>query len=297
MVTIKKKRKEGRILRGIFFTIILLVDLVILYPILNVVAVSFSSYAQYTANPMMIIPKGFNLDSYVKVFQDANILTGYGNTIFITVAGSILGVTITVLAAYSLSKNNLKGKKVIMPLILFTMFFSGGMIPSYFLMRDLHLLDTRIALILPGCISAYNLILVKNFMESLPASLMEAAEIDGATEPQILSKIVVPLSKPIISVIFLFVAVGYWNSYFNAILYTKTRAKWTLQLVIREIIMSAQSLQNATDGNLAEQGMNAIPPIMLQYASIVVAMVPILCVYPFVQRYFQEGIMLGAVKG
>lgn len=297
MVTIKKKRKEGRILRGIFFTIILLVDLVILYPILNVVAVSFSSYAQYTANPMMIIPKGFNLDSYVKVFQDANILTGYGNTIFITVAGSILGVTITVLAAYSLSKNNLKGKKVIMPLILFTMFFSGGMIPSYFLMRDLHLLDTRIALILPGCISAYNLILVKNFMESLPASLMEAAEIDGATEPQILGKIVVPLSKPIISVIFLFVAVGYWNSYFNAILYTKTRAKWTLQLVIREIIMSAQSLQNATDGNLAEQGMNAIPPIMLQYASIVVAMVPILCVYPFVQRYFQEGIMLGAVKG
>lgn len=297
MVTIKKKRKEGRISRGIFFTIILLVDLVILYPILNVVAVSFSSYAQYTANPMMIIPKGFNLDSYVKVFQDANILTGYGNTIFITVAGSILGVTITVLAAYSLSKNNLKGKKVIMPLILFTMFFSGGMIPSYFLMRDLHLLDTRIALILPGCISAYNLILVKNFMESLPASLMEAAEIDGATEPQILSKIVVPLSKPIISVIFLFVAVGYWNSYFNAILYTKTRAKWTLQLVIREIIMSAQSLQNATDGNLAEQGMNAIPPIMLQYASIVVAMVPILCVYPFVQRYFQEGIMLGAVKG
>lgn len=297
MVTIKKKRKEGRILRGIFFTIILLVDLVILYPILNVMAVSFSSYAQYTANPMMIIPKGFNLDSYVKVFQDANILTGYGNTIFITVAGSILGVTITVLAAYSLSKNNLKGKKVIMPLILFTMFFSGGMIPSYFLMRDLHLLDTRIALILPGCISAYNLILVKNFMESLPASLMEAAEIDGATEPQILSKIVVPLSKPIISVIFLFVAVGYWNSYFNAILYTKTRAKWTLQLVIREIIMSAQSLQNATDGNLAEQGMNAIPPIMLQYASIVVAMVPILCVYPFVQRYFQEGIMLGAVKG
>lgn len=297
MVTIKKKRKEGRILRGIFFTIILLVDLVILYPILNVVAVSFSSYAQYTANPMMIIPKGFNLDSYVKVFQDANILTGYGNTIFITVAGSILGVTITVLAAYSLSKNNLKGKKVIMPLILFTMFFSGGMIPSYFLMRDLHLLDTRIALILPGCISAYNLVLVKNFMESLPASLMEAAEIDGATEPQILSKIVVPLSKPIISVIFLFVAVGYWNSYFNAILYTKTRAKWTLQLVIREIIMSAQSLQNATDGNLAEQGMNAIPPIMLQYASIVVAMVPILCVYPFVQRYFQEGIMLGAVKG
>lgn len=297
MVTIKKKRKEGRISRGIFFTIILLVDLVILYPILNVVAVSFSSYAQYTANPMMIIPKGFNLDSYVKVFQDANILTGYGNTIFITVAGSILGVTITVLAAYSLSKNNLKGKKVIMPLILFTMFFSGGMIPSYFLMRDLHLLDTRIALILPGCISAYNLILVKNFMESLPASLMEAAEIDGATEPQILGKIVVPLSKPIISVIFLFVAVGYWNSYFNAILYTKTRAKWTLQLVIREIIMSAQSLQNATDGNLAEQGMNAIPPIMLQYASIVVAMVPILCVYPFVQRYFQEGIMLGAVKG
>lgn len=297
MVSKSRKKESGAFTRGVFLVIIILFDLAVLYPILNVVAVSFSSYAEYTANPTMLIPRGFNLDSYIKVFQNKSIWTSYGNTIYITVVGTVLGVTITALAAYSLSKKNLKGKKILMPLILFTMFFSGGMIPSYFLMRGLHLLDTRTALILPGCMSAYNLILVKNFFESLPESLMEAAEIDGASEPQIFSKIVIPLSKPIISVITLFTAVGYWNSYFNAILYTKSQSKWTLQLVLREIIMSADILENSTGGNLAEQGVNAVPAVMLQYAAIVVAMVPILCVYPFIQKYFQEGIMMGAVKG
>lgn len=293
----KRKKDSGCITRGVFLIVIVLFNIAVLYPIVNVVAVSFSSYAEYTANPMLLIPRNFNLKSYIKVFQNKSIWSGYGNTIYITIAGTLLGVAITVLAAYSLSKKNLKGKKVIMPLILFTMFFSGGMIPSYFLMRGMHLLDTRTALIIPGCISAYNLILVKNFFESLPDSLIEAAEIDGASEPKILWSIVIPLSKPIVSVITLFTAVGYWNSYFNAILYTKSQSKWTLQLILREMIMSADLLQNSTGGNLAEQGMNTIPPIMLQYAAIVVAMVPILCIYPFIQKYFQGGIMMGAVKG
>ena len=297
MVKMIGKKESGRTARYIFFFIVLLLDLAVLYPILNVLAVSFSSYAEYSANPMMVIPRGLNLHSYMKVFQNKSIWTGYANTLWITFAGTVLGVTVTVLAAYSLSKKKLKGKNVVMPIILFTMFFSGGMIPSYFLMRGLHLLDTRTALIIPGCILAYNLILVKNFFESLPESLMEAAEMDGASEPQILGRVVVPLSKPIISVIVLFTAVGYWNSYFNAILYTKSQSKWTLQLVLREIIMAANTMANATGGNLAEQNAEAVPAVMLQYASIVVAMVPILCVYPFIQKYFQEGIMMGAVKG
>lgn len=291
-------RREGDvILRMVFFLIILLVDFAVLYPVLNVVAVSFSSYTGYAQYPMTIIPRDFSLEAYRQVIQHKGIWIGYRNTIMITVAGTLIGIVATVMAGYALSKKNLKGKKLIMPLILFTMFFSGGMLPQYFLMKGLGLLDTLAALFLPGCVSAYNLILVKNFIESLPESLLEAAQIDGASEPGILGRIVVPLSKPIISVIMLFLAVGYWNSYFNAILYSRSQSKWTVQLFLREIIMTAETLQKSTGGNLAEMGTGAIPAIMLQYATIVVVMVPILCVYPFIQKYFQGGIMLGAVKG
>lgn len=294
----KKWKREGDILPRIcFFLIIILIDIAVLYPVLNVISVSFSTYAGYMKNPMMILPEEFSLGAYRQVLEYRLIWSGYKNTIIVTVAGTLIGTVMTVLAAYALSKKTLKGRNIIMPLILFTMFFSGGMIPNYFLMKDLKLLDTLPALFLPGCVSAYNLILVKNFIESLPQSLLEAAEIDGATHPQILTKIVAPLSKPIISVIVLFLAVGYWNNYFNAILYSRSQSKWTLQLVLREIIMQASSLQTAAGGNLAEVGTNAVPAIMLQYSAIVVAMVPILCVYPFIQKYFQSGIMLGAVKG
>lgn len=207
--------------RYFFFLIILLLDIVVLYPILNVVAVSFSEYTEYVKNPMMIIPHEFSLKAYQQVLKYKMIWTGYKNTIFITVVGVTIGVFLSAMAAYPLSKKNLKGRKIFMTFILITMFFSGGMIPSYFLMKNLHLIDTMAALIIPGCISAYYMILIKNFYESLPKSLMEAAKLDGATEPQVLFKIVIPLSKPIISVIALFLTVNYWNNYFNAILYAR----------------------------------------------------------------------------
>lgn len=295
---LRKMRREGDILpRCIFFVIILLIDLAVLYPILNVVSVSLSTYPSYTRNPTMIFPQEFSLNAYKQVIESSSIWTGYRNTIIVTLCGTLIGIIATVLAAYALSKKSLKGRNVLMALILFTMFFSGGMIPQYFLVKNLKLLDTFAALFLPGCVSAYNLILVKNFIESLPDSLLEAAEIDGATQPQILIKIIVPLSKSIISVIILFLAVGYWNNYFNAILYARSQSIWPLQLVLREIIMRASSLQQAAGGNIAEADTNMVPAIMLQYSAIVVSMVPILCVYPFIQKYFQGGIMLGAVKG
>jgi len=290
-----KVKENGKLTRFIFFLVIVVFDILVLFPILNVIAVSFSSYASYSENPTMIFPKQITLQTYKTVFATAKIWTGYQTTIIITVAGTIIGVVLTVITAYSLSKPYLKGRKIIMPLILFTMFFNGGMIPNYFLIKWLNLYDTRTALILPGCLTAYNVILMKNFFESLPQSLMEAAKIDGASEPKVLFKIVIPLSKPIVSVITLFLAVGYWNNYFNGILYIKTQAKWPLQLVLREIITAADSLKQSTGGNLAEAG-TAVPAIMLQYASIVVTMVPILCVYPFIQKYFEKGIMMGAVK-
>ena len=293
----KKVKEGGKLTRGLFFLIILLFDAAVLYPVLNVIAVSLSTYGGYLKNPSMIFPSEFSLQAYTTVLETKKIWTGYQTTLIVTLTGTVIGVLVTILTAYALSKKNLKGRSVIMTLILITMFFSGGMLPNYFLMRSLGLLDSLLALILPGCLSAYNIILVKNFFESLPQSLIEAAEIDGATEPQILSKVVIPLSKPIISVITLFLAVGYWNNYFNGILYIKSTSKWPLQLVLREIIMAASSMQQATGGNLAESGGTQVPVIMLQYASIVVAMVPILCIYPFVQKYFEKGIMMGAVKG
>lgn len=295
---ISNKIKEGgKISKILFFLLILLFDIAILYPVFNVISVSFSSYSSYIKNPSMIFPHDFSLQAYTSVFASKTIWTGYQTTIIVTMLGTLIGVLLTILTAYALSKKQLKGRNIIMTLILFTMFFNGGMIPNYFLMKSLHLLDTRVALFIPGCLTAYNIILVKNFFESLPVSLIEAAEIDGATEPQILGRLIIPLSKPIISVITLFLAVGYWNNYFNGILYIKTRSKWPLQLVLREIITAANSIQQSTGGNLAESGGTKIPAVMLQYASIVVAMVPILCIYPFIQKYFEKGIMMGAVKG
>ncbi len=291
-----KKRKKLSWERTLFFLIILLLDMIVLYPILNVIAVSFSEYTEYVKKPMMILPHSFSLKAYQQVFEYKMIWTGYKNTIFITVVGAATGVFFSAMAAYPLSKKDLKGRKFFMTFILITMFFNGGMIPRYFLVKNLHLIDTMAALILTSCISAYYIILIKNFYESLPQSLIEAARLDGATEPQVLFKIVIPLSKPIISVITLFLSVNYWNSYFNAILFSRSQEKWTLQLALREIIMASSSALQAAGGNFAEMDTQMLPSIMLQYASIVVVMLPILCVYPFIQKYFQVGMMMGAVK-
>lgn len=295
---VQSRRRDEDFVPRLFITLfVVLVDAVMLYPIINVISISLSSYTGYLENPVMLLPTDFSLAAYNQVFQYSLMLTGYGVTLFVTICGTVLGVLLTILTAYPLSRKQFRGKGLFMGLILFTMFFSGGMIPSFLLVKSIGLLDTIWSLILPGCLSAYNVILVRNFFSSLPDSLIEAAEIDGANEPFILFRIVVPLSKPIISTILLFVAVGYWNSYFSAILYIRSRELWPLQLVLREIIMSATAMNQSTGGNLAEMGNAAVQPIMLQYASIVVAMVPILCIYPCLQKYFEKGIMMGAVKG
>lgn len=280
----------------LFLLLILLLDAIVLYPILNVIAVSFSEYSEYVKHPTMIIPHDFSLKAYREVLKENTIWDGFKVTLQVTVIGTLGGLFFSIMAAYSLSKKNLRGRKIFTLFMLITMFFNGGMIPSYFLMKGLGLIDTMAALILPSCISAYYIILIKNFFESMPASLLEAAKLDGASEPQILFRIVVPLSKPIIAVIGLFLAVNYWNNYYNALLYTRSQDMWTLQLALREIIMKASTLQQNAGGNLAEMGGTSLPTIMLQYASIVVVMVPMLCIYPFIQKYFQTGIMIGAVK-
>ena len=244
---------------------------------------------------MMIFPKNFTLDAVKEVFRNPLVLSGYGNTIFITLVGTLLDLVLLTLVAYPLSRSGFRGKKIFMSLIIFTMLFNGGLIPNFYLIRSLHLLDTRWALIFPRLLSAFNIILLINFFQSLPVSLLEAAKLDGAGEWKVLYQIVLPLSKPIMATLALFVAVGYWNSFFEAIMYIRATDRWTLQLVLREIVMSSNTQMLQTGGNLAELGKTTSES--LKYATLIVAIVPIMCVYPFLQKYFTQGVMVGAVKG
>lgn len=274
------------------YSVVTLICIIMLYPFLNVIAVAFSEYTEYLKNPLMILPSGFTLSAFKFVLKEGQVIVSYGNTIFVTVMGVLIGLTLITLMAYPLSRLHLKGRGIIMNIVIFSMMFSGGMIPNYYLVRSLGLIDSLWAVILPGAFSAYNMILMKNFLEALPDSLMEAASIDGASEPCILFKIALPLCKPILATLCLFIAVQYWNSYFTAMLYIRDRTKWTLQLVLREIVLA-----NVQNGNNDPAQENYIVSISIKYASLLVVMLPIMLVYPFLQKYFVKGVMIGAVKG
>lgn len=278
------------------YLLITLISLLMLYPFLNVLAVSVSSYAAFVDNPMRIWPKDFSIEAYTQIMKHAVLWSSYRNTIIVTVLGVAFSLLLYILTAYPLSKKILRGRNMFMLFILFTMLFNGGIIPNYLLMRELGLIDTLAALILPALFSGFNVILMKTFMEYIPEELEEAAQIDGASVPYILFRIVVPLSKPIIATLSLFVAVAYWNNFFNAILYIRDVAKWPIQLFLREIVEGAK-LQSIAGDNSVESGLVNITPVTLQYATIILVTLPIICVYPFLQKYFVKGIMLGSVKG
>ena len=285
-----RRTADEYLIGGISYFIVGLFALLCFVPILLVVIYSFTPYDLYLKNHFDLIPDRVTLDAYVMVMNYRYIWTGYGNTLYITLFGTALSLVLLVLTGYPLSKRDLKGRNVYMTLWIITMFFSGGMIPNYFLIRTLGLLNNRWSLILPGLVSCYNLILMKNYIQGLPGSLEEAALIDGANDLVVLFRIVLPLSAPILATLGLFTAVGYWNSYFNAIMYMTKRANWPLQLVLRELLFeSAVNEMTAMDERVST-------PFLLKMASIVVATVPIMCVYPFLQRYFMTGLALGGVK-
>jgi putative aldouronate transport system permease protein len=277
------------------YFILIIVGLVTLYPFLNVLAVSLSDYKAYIENPMMLIPKNITFSAIGEVFKNELILSSYWNTIYITVLGAALDLFFITVMAYPLSKSHFKGRGVMMGIIVFTMLFNGGLIPNYYLVKSLGLIDTRWALILPRLMAAFNVVLLKNFFESIPVSLEEAAKLDGAGDTRILCGIVLPLSKPILATLTLFISVGFWNSFFEAIMYIQDPKLWTLQLLLREIIMSSNTQMLQTGGNLAE--MSLASSTAIKYATLIVAILPIICVYPFLQRYFVKGVMVGAVKG
>lgn len=242
---------------------------------------------------MNFIPRQVNINAYIRIFEYKMIRTGYANTVFITLIGTAMHILLLVMTAYPLTKKKLKGRNVILTLFVLTMFFNGGMIPNYYLMRELSLINTLWSLILPGVLGAYSIILMKNFINEIPESLEEAAIIDGATEITVLFRIILPLCIPSIVTLSLFHAVAAWNSYFSAILYISKRSLWPLQLVLRELIIeSGISEVNAVGDEGAK-----LTPFTLKMSAIMIATLPIMCVYPFLQKYFMKGLLLGGVKG
>ena len=298
----KRKKKielstDDKVFYAVVNVVLTLITLIVLYPLVYVLSASFSSGKAILAGKVWLYPVDFSLEGYQEVFKNHNIWIGYGNTIFYTVVATTLNVFFTMVAAYPLSRRVLPGKNFIMMLFTVTMFFNGGMIPNYMLMKNLHLTNTRLVMILPGLISVYNLIIARTFISSsIPYELYEACQVDGATHTRFFFQMVLPLSKAVLAVLALYYAVGHWNAYFNALLYLSDRSKYPLQLFLREILV-ANTMNESTgiDPELlaAKQGMSDL----LKYCLIVVATVPILCVYPFIQKYFATGVMIGSIKG
>lgn len=279
----------------LFYVILALVALICLFPFLHVFAKSISEESYVIANKVVLWPKGFSLNAYQKIFADDSILRSMFVTVVVTVTFTLIGMFLTVCAAYALSRKELKGRKVMTFLIMLTMYFTAGTIPDYLLMSNLHMLDTWWCLILPLCFAPYNLLIMKNnFSSGIPDSLVESALIDGAGHFTILRKIVIPLSKPILATISLFYAVGRWNAYQDALYYIKQRTDLRpLQLKLYYLVVAAQESFQAEGGAVGVM----TNPEVLKAACVIFATLPIICVYPFVQKYFVQGTMVGAVKG
>lgn len=270
--------------------------LIVLYPLIFVVSASFSNTASLAAGEVVLWPVKPNLNSYKAVFRDNKIWIGYRNTTFYTALGLLISMTLTFITAYPLSRRDCKGRTVIMLLYTFTMFFSGGMIPTYLVVKNLHMINTVWALTIPSAISVTNMIITRTyFMNSVPYELQESAMIDGCSNVGLFLRIVMPLSKPIVAVMSVYYGVSMWNAYFSALIYLTDTAKWPLQLVLRDILLSNQ-IAEVTDSTLYTPEQILLYEGM-KYALVVVASLPVMCLYPFVQRYFVKGVMIGAIKG
>ena len=273
-----------------------LVTVIVAYPLWYSIIASFSDPIKVMNGEIHLLPEGFNWEGYSSVLENERIWTGYRNSLFYTVVGVSINLVMTILAAYPLSRTDLKGRNAMMMVALFTMFFSGGLIPQYLVVKSLHLDNSVWALVLPTAINTYNLIVMRTFFQnSIPTELYEASYMDGASNTRILLSVVLPLSKPILAVMFLFYSVEHWNSYFNGMIYLSDKKLQTLPLILREIIIqsSAQDM-TGTDPNATERMLQAES---IKYASIILASLPMLIMYPFIQRFFVKGVMIGAVKG
>ena len=288
---------EDRIMYAVVYVLMGLLIVVIAYPLVYVVSCSFSSGNAVSAGRVLLWPVEFSLTGYRIVFNYKQVWTGYYNTIFYTVTATALNVVLTTMAAYPLSRKNFQGRKLCMTLFMVTMFFSGGIIPSYILKTQLHIVNTRWAILLTGSISVYNMVVMRTFFQnSIPGDLLEAARLDGISDIGYLLRIVIPLSKAVFAVITLYYAVAHWNSYFNAMMYLRDRNLYPLQLVLRDILNAANvDLSQISDPEILRQLSGASD--VMRYSLIVISTVPMMAAYPIVQKYFKQGVMIGSVKG
>ncbi len=287
---------KDKVFRFFLYLISGLILLIVLYPLYFVVIASFSDPSAVASGQVWLVPKGLTLDGYKELFRHNEIWTGYANTILYTIAGTFIGVAVNIFAAYALSKKDLVGRKVLMWLFVFTMFFNGGLVPTFITIKDFGLYNTFWVMVLPFSVSVYNIIVARTFFENtIPAELNDAAKIDGCGNIYYFFKIVLPLSKAILAVIALWTAVGMWNSYFNALVYLKDSWRYPLQLALRNILIT-NNLQMSFGSGEAMQIALRLSNLM-RYSVIIVSTLPIMCVYPFAQKYFNQGVMIGAVKG
>ena len=278
------------------YTICILILLVVLYPLYFIVIASFSNPTEVANGKVWLWPSQFTLEGYQEILKHQDIWLGYKNTILYTVVGTAIGLLVNIPAAYALSRKDLVGRKVITFFFIFTMFFNGGLIPTYFTIRDFNLYNTFWVMVLPFSVVVYHIIIARTFFDtSLPDSLFDAAQIDGCSNLRFFFQMALPLSKAVIAVIALYTAVAQWNAYFNALVYIKDDALKPLQLIIRNILIANQAMAGTGDG-LAAQEARRLSELM-KYAVIIVTTVPVMCIYPFVQKYFSKGVMIGAIKG
>jgi putative aldouronate transport system permease protein len=277
------------------YVILSIMLIVVLYPLIYIVSSSFSSPAAVTSGRVWLWPVDISLKGYAQLFQTPKIMTGYANSLFYTAAGTAISVALTIMIAYPLSRKTFFGRKLLMMLITFTLLFSGGLIPTYMVVRAMGLIDTRWAVLIPNAIWVWQVIIARSFFQtSIPEELIDSSEIDGCSDFRFVRSVVIPLSKPIIAVLVLIYAVGQWNSYFDALIYLKTANLFPLQLILRSIIIEnntsgiTDALKQVERQQLAE---------LLKYSLIVVATLPVLIIYPFVQRFFVQGLLIGSVKG
>lgn len=299
----ERKVKEGarvirstgdRIVDVIIYVVLGLIALSTVLPFLYVLAGSFATEKELTEKAFFIIPSVWSINAYKYAIQTANILRGLRNSILITILGTVMCMLFSLTFAYPLSKSHFRGRNWIMNLVIVTMLFSGGMIPTYIVVQSYGLLDSWWALVLPALINPFNMIIIKKFFSGLPVELDEASYMDGANDLQIFVKVALPLSKPVIASISLFYGVGFWNDYFNAMIYLQDAKKFPIQIQLRSIILQTAKIADT----LIDYDLNGTPPDKaVKMACTVIATVPILIVYPFVQKYFTKGVMVGAVKG
>lgn len=294
--TLDKRTPGDQAVQALLYVIVAICAIVCVLPFIYVIAGSFATEREIIERPFFLIPREISFNAYQYIFKTGDVFNGLKNSAFVTVVGTLINMFVSCTMAYPLSRGYLKGKNFFMNMVIVIMLFSGGMIPSYILITNvLHLQNTFWALWLPGAMNAFNMIIIKNYFQGLPTELEEAATIDGSNDLITFVRIILPLSTPVLASVALFYAVGHWNSYFNAMMYINDKSMEVVQIVLRRVVFLTSAI---ADDSGFDWGLVGAPPTKaVRMATTVVATVPILCVYPFIQKYFTQGLMVGSVKG